>query len=464
MTRQSDLISELKTTFSADLLRFDDDSISTYCRDWVRLLDADAMAVFFPENPQHLIQLVQWARKNKVGLVPSGGRTGLSGGAIANRHEVVVSFERMNRIFDWNAIDRTVTCQAGVITEELQKYIWDRGYYYPVDFAATGSSQIGGNLATNAGGVKVVRYGLTRDWVAGLKVISGTGDLFQFNNGLVKNATGLDFRHLFIGSEGILGFIYEATMKFTTQPKDLTAIILGLPDLDSVMNVYQTFRDQLPITAFEYMSERAIECVIEHAQLKTPFATKTPHYLLIEVENTSEHTSDEILAAFEQCMENNWVIDGAISQSETQATEFWRLREDISESLAAKLPYKNDVSVRISQVPQFLRDIDQALAQKYPDFEVVCFGHIGDGNMHINVLKPNNLSNQEFLSKCEGVNEHLFKIIERLGGSVSAEHGVGLIKKPFLEFSRPNAEIALMREVKRVFDPDGILNLGKIFD
>jgi glycolate oxidase subunit GlcD len=439
-------------------------SLATYGRDWTKHYDIDPRAVVFPESTEEVQSLVKWARANKIGLVPSGGRTGLSGGACALHREVVVSFEKMNRVLDFNPVDRTVRVEAGVVTEALQKYVHAKGFFYPVDFAAKGSSHIGGNIATNAGGVKVLRYGLTRDWIAGLKVVTGQGEILELNNGLVKNATGLDLRHLFIGSEGTLGFVVEATVRFTTQPHPLTVLVLGVPDLDSIMKVFRSFRDQLPLTAFEFFSDLALKHVLDHGhgQLQKPFATDAPNYLLIEVENTEPETAEKIMTVFEACVEQGLILDGAISQTETQAREFWRLREDISEATAPHMPYKNDVSVTVSQVPNFLQEVDAALKANYPDFEVVWFGHIGDGNMHINILKPPAMERDAFLKKCIGANEILFKIIQQMNGSVSAEHGVGLVKKPYLSYSRSEAEISLMRGIKKVFDPDSIMNPGKM--
>lgn len=459
----SERISELNKVLSQDRVLTDADSLATYGRDWTKHYDIRPGAVVFPTTNEEVVELVKWARNNQISLVPSGGRTGLSGGACALNGEVVVSFDRMNRVLDFNPTDRTVTVQAGMVTEALQQYVRDQGYFYPVDFAARGSSHIGGNIATNAGGVKVLRYGLTRDWVAGLKVVTGRGELLELNNGLVKNATGFDLRHLFIGSEGALGFVVEATIRYTTPPKPLTVLVLGVPDLDSIMKVFRAFRGQLPLTAFEFFSDLALKHVIDHAHLQRPFETDAPNYLLIEVENTEENTEEKILEVFESCVEQGWVLDGAVSQSDTQARDFWRLREDISEATAPHMPYKNDVSVTISKVPEFLEKVDAALKQNYPDFEVVWFGHIGDGNMHINILKPASLPKEEFIKRCLGVNAILFPIIQSLGGSISAEHGVGLVKKPFLEFTRTPTEIELMKGIKAVFDPDGIMNPGKVF-
>lgn len=461
-----------KAEFLADLKNFipepniatDPDTLQAYGRDWTKHYDIRAGAVVFPQNTQQVVDLVRIARAKRVGLIPSGGRTGLSGGACALNGEVVVSFEKMNRILDFNPTDRTVTCEAGVVTEALQNYVREKGFYFPVDFASRGSSQIGGNIATNAGGIKVIRYGNFREWVSGLKVVTGRGDVLELNRSLVKNNTGFDLRHLFIGSEGSLGFITEATLRFTTPTKPLIVLALGVPDLDSVMKVFRAFRDGVELLAFEFFSDIALKYVIQSTGLSRPFATETPYYLIVEVEQTDDNSEDRTLEIFQSCLENNWVLDGAIAQSETQARDFWRLREDVSEATAAYSPYKNDISVTISRVPEFLRETDAVFKKHYPDFEVVWFGHIGDGNMHVNILKPEDMSREAFVERCKKVDEILFGVIQKLGGSVSAEHGVGLVKKPFLHYTRSHAEIELMKGIKSVFDPDGIMNPGKIFD
>lgn len=458
------MLNSLNEIFDKDQILVDPESLKVYGKDWVKYYEPNAQAIVFPKSTLEVQKLVLWARKNKVSLVPSGGRTGLSGAAVAINNEVVVSFEKMNRILDINETDRVIHLEPGVITETLQKHLREKGHYYPVDFAARGSSQMGGNVATNAGGVKVLRYGLTRDQVASLEVVTGRGEILNLGNDLVKNATGLDLRHLFIGSEGILGFITKIGLKFTHQPKPLTVMLLALPNLDAVMKVFEKFRSQLPLTAFEFFSDIALDIVTEHTHLASPLATRAPNYLLIEVENTDQSVSDEILRVFEKCLEEELVLDGSIAQNETQAKTFWRFREDISEATAPYSPYKNDVSVRVSLVPEFLSKVDAILKINYPTFKVVWFGHIGDGNMHINILKPADLSKEEFVKSCEKVNDLLFKVIGDMKGSVSAEHGVGLTKKNYLIFSRSAEEIVLMREIKKVFDPDGIMNPGKVID
>jgi FAD/FMN-containing dehydrogenase len=203
---------------------------------------------------------------------------------------------------------------------------------------------------------------------------------------------------------------------------------------------------------------------VEHQDLQRPFDTVAPYYALIEFENLSEHSLDQAIALFEKCVEQGWVVDGTISQSQQQAANLWRLREDISETISRWTPYKNDLSVAVSLVPDFLGEVEAVVNQAYPDLEVIWFGHIGDGNVHLNILKPDQLAREEFVQRCNTVSNDIFNIVERYQGSISAEHGIGLVKKPYLGFSRSDEEIALMKQIKQVFDPAGIMNPGKIFD
>ncbi len=453
---------ELKNILSQEQIKTDSDSLKFYGKDWTTYFDISPSAIAFPQFASEVQELVRWARKYAIGLVPSGGRTGLSGAAVATNGEIVVSFEKMNRILNFNEIDGTVLCEAGVITENLQKFASEKGLSYPVDFAARGSSQLGGNIATNAGGIKVVRYGLTRDWITGLKVVTGAGEILDLNKSLVKNATGLDLRHLFIGSEGILGFVIEATVKLAPQPPPLQVMVLGVSGLSDLMQIFAEFRRKTTLVAFEMFSEKALQKVMEKTGLSRPFSSICPFYVLLEIEVRSPQDHESALEIFETCVEKNLVTDGAISQSNSQAKAFWRLREDISESLAAFSPYKNDVSVSISKVPAFMQDLDRVLSQAYPDWEVIWFGHVGDGNLHINILRPAGMNKEDFVKECRKVDELIFAVVKDNEGSISAEHGVGLTKKSFLHYSRSAAEIEIMRGIKKVLDPDGIMNPGKV--
>lgn len=428
-----------------------------YGRDWTRQFEPAPRALAFPESVDQVVELLAWARESAVALVPSGGRTGLSGGAVAANGEVVVSLEKLNRILSFDPVDRTLTVQAGVTTQQVQEAARAHGLFYPVDFGSRGSSHIGGNVATNAGGIKVLRYGMTRDWVARLKVVTGTGELLDLNRGLVKNATGYDLRHLFIGSEGTLGIVVEVTLRLADPPPEQQVLVLALPRMDALMQVFARLRGQLKLSAFEFFTHRALAHVLAHGAQR-PFASDAPFYALAEFD------ADEpaALAAFQALFDEGLVLDGVISQSHAQAAQLWKLREGITESIARYRPYKNDISVRVSRVPAFLAEMDALFTREYPDFEVVWFGHIGDGNLHISILKPEGMDAAAFDAECGRVTQLLCDVLKAHDGSISAEHGIGLLKRPYLSSSRSEAEIALMRGIKQVFDPNGIMNPGKL--
>lgn len=453
---------ELESLLKKEQIKTDEESLKYWGKDWTTYFDIKASAIVFPHSTEDVVKLVHWARKNKIALIPSGGRTGLSGAAVATQGEVIVSFDQMNKVREFNPVDQTVVIEPGVVTEALQEFAHSKNLFYPVDFAARGSSQMGGNIATNAGGIKVVRYGLTRDWVAGLTVVTGTGDVLELNNALVKNATGYDLRHLFIGSEGTLGFITEATIRLAPAPPPMKVLVMGVSGLDAVMKIFAEFKTKTSLVAFEMFSDKALRKVLEGTGLSAPLTTECPFYVLAEVETRNEADEEHALSVFEKSLEEGWVLDGVISQSDVQAKTFWRYREDISESLAKYSPYKNDIAVAISKVPPFMEDLDQVLSTAYPTWEVVWFGHIGDGNLHINILRPEGMSKEEFVKECRKVDVLVFDAVKKYKGSISAEHGVGLTKRSFLNYTRSEAEIELMRGIKKVFDPDNIINPGKV--
>ncbi len=454
-------VQALVSLLSSERVTTDPADLQHYGRDWTRWWSPAPLAVVFPETIAEVQAVVRWAGAQGVAIVPSGGRTGLSGGAVAARGELVVSFQRMHRIGDFDALDRTLVVQPGVVTENLQQAAREHGLFYPVDFGSRGSSQIGGNIATNAGGIKVIRYGMTRDWVAGLKVVDGRGELLEFNRGLVKNATGYDFRHLMIGSEGTLGLVVEATMRLTDPPRDPQVMLLAVPTFEGVMRLLQLMRSRLHLTAFEFFTHRALRHVLA-AGAQRPMESDAPCYVLVEYEPGEDE--DAATDAFQTAAEKGWALDGVMAQSAAQARALWALREGITESIARFTPYKNDVSVTVSRLPAFLSDMDALFAREYPDVEVVWYGHVGDGNLHVSVLKPDAMDKAAFEHACGRVTGQLCEVLEKHGGSISAEHGVGLLKKPYLSHVRSLADIALMKQVKQVFDPHGILNPGKLFD
>jgi len=444
-------------------LKTDPADLEHYGRDWTRRWTPAPLAIALPDSVEEVQALLRWASAQNVAVVPSGGRTGLSGGAVAAHGELVLSLERMNKPLAFDAVDRTLTVQAGMALEAVHNAAQEHGLLYPVDFAARGSCSIGGNIATNAGGIRVIRYGNTREWIAGLKVVTMAGELVELNKGLIKNSSGYDFRQLLIGSEGTLGVIVEATLKLTDPPPASNVMLLALPSFEVLMQVFAAFRERLQLQAFEFFTDRALAHVLAHGA-QAPFDEVHPYYVVTEFAAGDDVQEAAAMAAFEDCMTQGWVSDGVVSQSDAQAAQLWRLREGITESVARYKPYKNDVSVRISAMPAFLAETQALIGQAYPQFEVVWFGHIGDGNLHINVLKPDDTGDAEFLAQCEQVTRLLAQVLSRFDGSISAEHGIGLVKKGYLDSTRSAPEIALMKAVKRAFDPQGLLNPGKVFD
>ncbi len=456
------VVKELEGLVQEGRVLTDADSLQHYGCDWTKQWQPDPLAIVLPKSLEEVQALVLWANENQVSLVPSGGRTGLSGGAVARNKEVVIALDLLNEIKEFSDTERTVRCGAGVVTQQLQDFAEEKGFYYPVDFASSGSSQIGGNISTNAGGIKVIRYGMTRDWVAGLTVVTGKGDVLSLNKGLVKNATGYDLRHLFVGAEGTLGIVVDATIQLARPPKNLTVLVLGTPDFASIMQVLNTFQSNMDLTAFEFFSDVAASHVVAGGKVARPFAEQTPYYALLEFEADNEQMLDTAMSLFESCVEQGWVVDGVMSQSERQAENLWKLREYISETISEFTPYKNDISVTISHVPDFIAEVDAIVKAHYPDFEIVWFGHIGDGNVHLNILKPEALAKEEFFSHCQKVSQWVFEIVQKYEGSISAEHGVGLLKQPYLSYTRSEEEIAYMKAIKQAFDPKGIMNPGKV--
>ncbi len=444
-------------------LKTDAADLEHYGRDWTRRWTPAPLAIALPASVEEVQAVLRWCSAQGVAVVPSGGRTGLSGGAVAAQGELVLSLERMNKPLAFNAVDRTLTVQAGMALEAVHNAALEHGLIYPVDFAARGSCSIGGNIATNAGGIRVIRYGNTREWIAGLKVVTASGELLELNKGLIKNSSGYDFRQLLIASEGTLGVIVEATLKLTDPPPASNVMLLALPSFEVLMEVFAAFRERLQLQAFEFFTDRALEHVLAHGA-QAPFAEVHPFYVVTEFAAGDEAQEAAAMAAFEACMEQGWVSDGVVSQSDAQAAQLWRLREGITEAVARYKPYKNDVSVRISSMPAFLARTQALIGEAYPHFDVVWFGHIGDGNLHINVLKPDGTGDAEFLQQCEHVTKLLAQVLKDFDGSISAEHGIGLVKKGYLDSTRGPAEIALMKAVKRTFDPQGLLNPGKVFD
>lgn len=453
------ILEQLSKFLRQDQIKTSSDDILHYGRDWLKIMQPKALAAVFPKNTEEVANIVQLCRDHRQAIVVSGGRTGLSGGALAYQNELIISLEKMNRILGFNEEDLSVDLEAGVVTEELQNFAKSHSCFFPVDFSSKGSSQIGGNLATNAGGLHVLRYGNIRNWATGLEVVTGTGEVLELNRGLMKNATGYDLRHLFIGSEGSLGIITKATMKLTRLPKEKSLFLLGCPSWNNVLKILSRFQRTSSLSAFEVFDHRCLEKVIQKADLEQPFTAPQALYALVEIEGI-DSSIDDLL---DEILKDQLALDGIQAQNSQQFKDLWSYREKISEAISDAQPYKNDVSVRISKIPEFISAFEGLIRKNYSEFEVLWFGHIGDGNLHLNILKPSDWPTEKFQDHCRQVSHLLFETLQKLGGSISAEHGIGLFKKDFLHYSRSEEEIRLMKEIKKLFDPDSILNPGKIF-
>jgi FAD/FMN-containing dehydrogenase len=465
MPQINNLASLFEGLLAASRVLTDEQSLQFYGRDWLKDFPPAPGLVLLPESIAEIREIIRVCAKEKIAVVPSGGRTGLSGGAAATQGEVVVSLERMRKIHEINRIDRTIRCDAGVTLEQVHNAAADHDLYFPVDFSSRGSAQVGGNIATNAGGIRVIKYGNYRDSVLGMTVVTGTGQILTLNGSLFKNNSGYDLRNLFIGSEGTLGIIAEATLSLVSKPKELVRIMCGLTSTATILPLLTFCRDALAgLSAFEFMEHLPYKEVIIRRGLRDPFSEAYTAYILVECEADSPHTIEHIRETFSSAYEQGLIQDVVVSESAAQALELMNLRDLISETLSQHYTiHKNDISVPVPAIPVFVEELHTTITKAYPHFRVALFGHVGDGNLHVNVLKPSQMSDADFWSECHKTDDVIFSVVTKYRGSISAEHGVGLLKRDFLHYTRSPDEIALMREIKAVFDPHGIMNPGKIF-
>ncbi len=429
-------------------------------------------AVVRPASTSEVVAVVRACATHGVALCPSGGRTGLAGAATATDGEVVVSLDRMPRVLRVDPIGRTLVCQAGATLQSVAAAAAERGLLYPVDFAAKGSAQIGGTIATNAGGVRVIRYGSTRAWVMGMKVVLASGELMDVGGPLVKDNTGYDLRQLFIGSEGTLGVVVEATLGLCSSPAGAVVALCAVPSDSAVLDVFgRICRSGLRLAAFECFDQGCLQHVLAHGgnRGRGPFLDPSPQHVLVEVETPAasdaarEATMEALTEVLSDAQEAGEITDAALASTPAQARDLWALREDTSESLHAHTPHKSDVSLPLAQISEFLRSWRQEVAKALPDYEAVVFGHVGDGNLHLNILRPADVDLDEFVQRCRGFDGHSYGLVRDFGGSISAEHGIGLLKRDYLHYSRSQAEIRAMRAIKTALDPHGIMNPGKVF-
>jgi len=460
----SSFLQILEKTYYPGFFTTDKHDLAHFGVDWGGILTPNPLAIVFPKNTEEVSSFLKLCSANNINVVPSGGRTGLSGGATASNGEVVLSVSKINSINEVDVSSLTIRVGAGAVTQNVHERAAKHNLIWPVDFAAKGSSQIGGNIATNAGGVRVIRYGNARSWVLSIKAVLMSGDVIEFNGDLEKNNTGYDLRHLLIGSEGTLAVITEATLKLCPKPENLSVCFFGLEDMHSVVRLFSECRKAFfQISAFECLTDVCLQSSLAFTGLNSPLETKCPIYVLLEFEDQTRQP-DQLEAWLSQVFESGLIKDGVLAQSPREFKELWQIRESTPESiLTGRVVLQHDVSVPVSKLPDFSRSVLEKYKNDYPDFEVFVFGHIGDGNLHIFIRKPEALDTATFITRCRSSDTDLFDFVKKFTGSVSAEHGIGLLKKHALNYSRQENEVQLMRAIKKAFDPKNLLNPGKIF-
>ena len=444
----------------ANVLTGDTDTAS-HLVDWRKQYRGAAECVLRPADTDQVAAAVKLCAREGVAIVPQGGNTGLSGGSVpvGGRREIVLSLARMNRIRQVDPLDDSLVAEAGCILANVQQAAESAGRYFPVSLAAEGSCQIGGILSTNAGGVNVLRYGNAREQVLGLEVVLADGSIWNGLRSLRKDNTGYDLKHLFIGAEGTLGIITAAVLKLRTQPAASATAWIGLETPARAVELLSRLRERLGecVSAFELVSRRCLEAVLRHTPA-TPDPLGAPHpwYVLVEVEDsgTFESLQGRLEAALAECAEHGQVRDAAIAASHLQAAALWRIRESIPEAQFSNV--KHDVSVSVSRVPLLIERAEAGLAAAFPGVQSYIFGHVGDGNLHYNI------GDQSLVPRRAEVNRIVYDVVASLGGSISAEHGIGQLKREEIKRHKQALELDLMRTLKRALDPQGLMNPGKV--
>ncbi len=440
--------------------------MAAYCTDWRGRYAGAARCVVRPGSTAEVAAVVRACAAAGAAIVPQGGNTGLCGGATPTGGEVVVALTRMNRIRALDADNNSITVEAGCTLHAVQEAARDADRLFPLSLAAEGSATIGGNLSTNAGGVQVLRYGNARELTLGLEVVLADGRVWDGLRGLRKDNTGYDLKHLFIGAEGTLGLVTAATLKLFPRPRACATAWAAVADPAAAVALLGRLRDAAGdnVTAFEIVGRTALDLVLRHIpQARDPLPGRPSWQVLVELSGTAAELAATLERVLHEAAAESFVADAAIASSQAQAAAFWALRENVSEAQKIEgVSIKHDIAVPVSRIAEFIARADAALAQAFPGVRVVCFGHIGDGNLHYNQSKADAESNAEFIARTEAVNRVVHDLVHELGGSISAEHGLGQLKREEILRYKSAAEMDLMRAVKRALDPRGLFNPGKV--
>jgi FAD/FMN-containing dehydrogenase len=458
------LAAQLAKAVGAANVLTDPADIAPFVTDWRGRYRGAAQCVVRPANTEEVAAVVKVCAATSTPIVPQGGNTSLCGAATPNAEgrAVVLSLGRLNRIVTVDAKNNAIFVEAGCTLAAIQEAARAADRLFPLALASEGTCQIGGNLSTNAGGVQVLRYGNTRELTLGLEFVLPNGEIWNGMRGLRKDNTGYDLKQLFIGAEGTLGVITGAVLKLFPLPKTQTTCWLNVATpsvaVDLLNDAKNSFDAQL--TAFELVSETALGLVLKNIPQATRPAAISPYYVLAEFSDVAAGTLENWLA---EMLQAGLLDDAVLAQSETQARKLWALRENISEAQKIEgVSIKHDISVPVSSIPEFLKLANAALAKVFPGIRVVAFGHLGDGNLHYNLSKPDALENSAFIDSQPVANRLVHDLVHSLNGSISAEHGIGQLKREELLRYKSPVELAMMRSIKQALDPLGLMNPGKI--
>ncbi|GIX09669.1 FAD-binding oxidoreductase [Elioraea sp.] len=466
----SALADRLRAVLGAKGLLTDQAAIAAHSADWRNLFHGSALAVLRPATTAECAEAVRLCAEAGIAIVPQAGNTSLVGGStpLGRGDEVVLSVARMNRILEVDPVGMTMTVEAGAVLAAVQQAAAAADCLFPLSLSSEGSAQIGGLIGTNAGGNTTLRYGNMREQVLGLEVVLADGSVLDLMRRLRKDNTGYALRQLFIGAEGTLGVVTRAVLRLMPRPRDIQAAFVALPSVEAAVGLLNRFQrlDGDSLAAFEYMARFGIELVLRHIpDVKDPLAQRHQHYALVEL--ASPRPDADLRGALEgvlaRAMEEGLVLDAAIAESETQRLALWRIREEHAEAQKREgASVKNDVSVPVSAIPELIARGIAAVRRIVPEVRPCPFGHVGDGNIHFNFSRPEDMADDAFLAHWEAIADAVNAEVRRLGGSFSAEHGIGRLKTGTLAEWRAGTELETMRRIKAALDPRGLMNPGKV--
>lgn len=460
------LLDTLRRITSAEFVLTEADALAPFCTDWRGRYTGQPLCVVLPNNAEEVAAVVSACAATGMPVVPQGGNTGLCGGATPIGGEVLISLRRLNRVRSVDADNNAITVEAGCTLQAVQEAAASVDRLFPLSLAAEGSATIGGNLSTNAGGVQVLRYGNARELTLGLEVVLADGRIWHGLRALRKDNTGYDLKHLFIGAEGTLGLITAATLKLFPRPRETATAWAAVASPLAAVRLLANLRDVVGdnVTAFELVDRMSLELVLQHMEkARAPLQAKHDWHVLIELSGAHHHLHNMLEQALQEGVASGQVIDAVIAKNEAQSRALWALRENISEAQKIEgISIKHDIALPVSRIEEFIQRAGTALKAVSPDVRVVCFGHVGDGNLHYNLSKVDAQSNEDFIAQTPAINQIVYHLVCKLGGSISAEHGLGQLKRNEVLQYKNLTEMDLMRSVKAALDPQGLMNPGKL--